>query len=158
MSQLWRCFVSRIPASRARRFSNCYVRPYAQSVQHTASGSLGAFCTAVGWKQEMFTQIELAPPLGSLAAPYEEYLATISNENSTTDLRVIIRNNRRLDEEYDRQYDCLAMSLESGLDLLSGLRSLRVVALKDMEVNIDNENEKSYDEFDRHQEEDYDDL
>ncbi|KAG0071732.1 hypothetical protein BGZ90_012156 [Linnemannia elongata] len=54
------------------------------------------------------------------------------------------RNYRRFDEEYDRQYDFLAMSLESGLDLLSDLRSLRVVALEDMEVNIDNENEKRW--------------
>ncbi|KAK3807953.1 MAG: hypothetical protein J3R72DRAFT_428464 [Linnemannia gamsii] len=40
------------------------------------------------------------------------------------------------DKESDRQYDCLAMSLESGLDLLRGRKSLQVVALQDMEVGI----------------------
>ncbi|KAF9903416.1 hypothetical protein EC991_003826 [Linnemannia zychae] len=48
---------------------------------------------------------------------------------------------RRFDKEFDRQYDCLSMSLESGLDLLSGLKGLRVVALEDMEVAIDDKRE-----------------
>ncbi|KAK3836856.1 MAG: hypothetical protein J3R72DRAFT_449928 [Linnemannia gamsii] len=47
----------------------------------------------------------------------------------------------RYDRESDRQYDCLAMSLESGLDILRGLKNLEVVALEDMEVSIDAEDE-----------------
>ncbi|KAG0270998.1 hypothetical protein BGZ95_001268 [Linnemannia exigua] len=35
-----------------------------------------------------------------------------------------------------RQFDCLAMTLDSGLDQLKGLRNLRTVELKDMEVHI----------------------
>ncbi|KAG0333862.1 hypothetical protein BG000_008831 [Podila horticola] len=54
------------------------------------------------------------------------------------------QNYRRFDKENERQHDCLAMSLKSGLDLLSGLKSLRVVALEDMEVSIDDENEKNW--------------
>ncbi|KAG0208807.1 hypothetical protein BGX28_000350 [Mortierella sp. GBA30] len=50
----------------------------------------------------------------------------------------------RYDKENERQYDCLAMSLESGLDLLRGLQRLQVVALEDMEVGIDNENERRW--------------
>ncbi|KAG0197440.1 hypothetical protein BGX33_000614, partial [Mortierella sp. NVP41] len=50
----------------------------------------------------------------------------------------------RYDKESERQYDCLAMSLESGLDLLSGLKSLQVVALEDMEVGIDDEDERRW--------------
>ncbi|KAF8937727.1 hypothetical protein BGZ58_002271 [Dissophora ornata] len=53
-------------------------------------------------------------------------------------------NYRRHDKESERQYDCLAMSLDSGLDLLGGLESLEVVALEDMEVGIDDENEQRW--------------
>ncbi|KAK3809616.1 MAG: LOW QUALITY PROTEIN: hypothetical protein J3R72DRAFT_428288 [Linnemannia gamsii] len=56
----------------------------------------------------------------------------------------------RYDKESDRQYDCLAMSLESGLDLLRGLKSLQVVALQDMEVGI-YEKESLYDQLGTHQ-------
>jgi hypothetical protein len=35
-----------------------------------------------------------------------------------------------------RQYDCLAMTLDSGLDLMRGLKELRIVGLDDMEVYI----------------------
>ncbi|KAF9923205.1 hypothetical protein BGZ67_010006, partial [Mortierella alpina] len=50
----------------------------------------------------------------------------------------------RYDKKCDRQYDCLAMNLESGLDLLGGLESLQVVALEDMEVGINDENEQKW--------------
>ncbi|KAG0327599.1 hypothetical protein BGZ99_007301 [Dissophora globulifera] len=50
----------------------------------------------------------------------------------------------RHDKKNDRQYDCLSMSLESGLGLLSGLKNLRVVALEDMEVDIDGDNERKW--------------
>ncbi|KAG0270469.1 hypothetical protein BGZ95_001682 [Linnemannia exigua] len=50
-------------------------------------------------------------------------------------------NYHRYNKELDRQYDCLAMSLESGLDLLRGLKNLQIVALEDMEVGIDAEDE-----------------
>ncbi|KAF9396498.1 hypothetical protein CPC16_001180 [Podila verticillata] len=53
-------------------------------------------------------------------------------------------NYHRHDKEHDRQYDCLSMSLESGLDLLSGLKNLRVVALEDMEVDIDGDSEQKW--------------
>ncbi|KAG0306251.1 hypothetical protein BGZ98_002717 [Dissophora globulifera] len=53
-------------------------------------------------------------------------------------------NYHRHDKKYDRQYDCLSMSLESGLGLLSGLKNLRVVALEDMEVEIDGDNERKW--------------
>ncbi|KAF9147038.1 hypothetical protein BG015_011375 [Linnemannia schmuckeri] len=45
------------------------------------------------------------------------------------------------DKEYFRRYDCLAMTLESGLDLLRDLKDLEVVELDDMEVYIQREEE-----------------
>ncbi|KAG0350988.1 hypothetical protein BGX24_007954, partial [Mortierella sp. AD032] len=36
-----------------------------------------------------------------------------------------------------RQFDCLAMSLDSGLDKLKNLKNLHTIELKDMEVYID---------------------
>ncbi|KAG0372682.1 hypothetical protein BGX24_012712, partial [Mortierella sp. AD032] len=50
----------------------------------------------------------------------------------------------RYDRESDRQYDCLAMSLKSRLDLLRGLRRLRVVALEDMQVDIYKKDQKKW--------------
>lgn len=177
--------MSRIPASRARRFSNCYVRPYAQSVQHTASGSQGAnYVLQLGWLDARGVHADwactslriLGCPIGGISRPdidrelhdglaSDYVLEGSQQENMTLQKRVLCqlarltrlrelrmgipsdcgnRNYRRFDEKYNRQYDCLAMSLESGLDLLSGLRSLRMVALEDTEVNIDNENEKRW--------------
>ncbi|KAF9083023.1 hypothetical protein BGX23_011851 [Mortierella sp. AD031] len=48
------------------------------------------------------------------------------------------------DKEYFRRYDCLAFTLESGLDLLKDLKELRVVQLEDMEVYIDGEAEQAW--------------
>ncbi|KAG0368595.1 hypothetical protein BGX24_002763, partial [Mortierella sp. AD032] len=53
-------------------------------------------------------------------------------------------NYQRGDREIYRQYDCLAMTLDSGLDLLKGLKELRVVGLEDMEVYIDGDGEQSW--------------
>jgi len=49
-------------------------------------------------------------------------------------------------EEYrcQRLFDCLAMSLESGLDLLQGLKKLQVVGLKNMETGIYNGDERAW--------------
>ncbi|KAF9898296.1 hypothetical protein EC991_000311, partial [Linnemannia zychae] len=55
-----------------------------------------------------------------------------------------VRNYHRGDKEYYQQYGCLAMTLESGLDLLKGLKELRVVGLEDMEVYIDDDKEKTW--------------
>lgn len=46
------------------------------------------------------------------------------------------------DKEYNRQYDCLAMTLESGLDLLKDLKDLRMVGLEEMEVYSDGDKEQ----------------
>jgi hypothetical protein len=46
--------------------------------------------------------------------------------------------------EFYQQYDCLAMTLDSGLDLLKGLSKLRKVGLEDMEVYIDGEREQAW--------------
>ncbi|KAF9906350.1 hypothetical protein EC991_000752 [Linnemannia zychae] len=48
------------------------------------------------------------------------------------------------DKEVFRRYDSLAMTIESGLDLLKGLKELRVVDLSNMEVYIDGEPEQSW--------------
>jgi hypothetical protein len=40
-------------------------------------------------------------------------------------------------KEYWRQYDCHAITLESGLDLLKRLKGLRIVGLKGMGVYVD---------------------
>ncbi|KAK3848384.1 MAG: hypothetical protein J3R72DRAFT_428896 [Linnemannia gamsii] len=48
------------------------------------------------------------------------------------------------DKEACRQYDCLAMTLDSGLNLLKDLRELRVIGLEDMEIYIDNDREQSW--------------
>lgn len=48
------------------------------------------------------------------------------------------------DKTYLRQTDCLAMTVESGLDLLKGLKELRVVGLEDMAVFVDGEKEQSW--------------
>lgn len=50
----------------------------------------------------------------------------------------------RGNKEYWRQYDCLAMTLESGLDILKSLGNLRTVGLEDMEVYIDGDKEQSW--------------
>ncbi|KAF8946334.1 hypothetical protein BGZ47_000813 [Haplosporangium gracile] len=52
--------------------------------------------------------------------------------------------NRRGDKEKYRQYDCLAMTLESGLDLLRGIKDLRTVGLEDMEVYIHGDKEQTW--------------
>ncbi|GJJ69782.1 hypothetical protein EMPS_02130 [Entomortierella parvispora] len=48
------------------------------------------------------------------------------------------------DEWNDRQYDCLSMTLESGLDMLKRLKNLRVVDLEGMDVGIDGEGEQKW--------------
>ncbi|KAF9121270.1 hypothetical protein BGW39_010660 [Mortierella sp. 14UC] len=48
------------------------------------------------------------------------------------------------DKEQYRQYDCLAMTLESGLDLLKDLKNLEEIGLEDMEVYIDREEEQAW--------------
>ncbi|KAF9126621.1 hypothetical protein BGX30_015159, partial [Mortierella sp. GBA39] len=50
----------------------------------------------------------------------------------------------RGNKEYWRQYDCLAMTLESGLDILKRLGSLRTVGLEDMEIYIDDDKEQTW--------------
>jgi hypothetical protein len=51
---------------------------------------------------------------------------------------------RREDKEVYRQYDCLAMTLDSGLDILKNLKDLRVVGLEDMEIYIDGDKEQTW--------------
>ncbi|KAK3848346.1 MAG: hypothetical protein J3R72DRAFT_428838 [Linnemannia gamsii] len=46
--------------------------------------------------------------------------------------------------EHERLYDCLAMTLESGLDLMKGLSELEVVRLDAMEVYIDRDEERAW--------------
>ncbi|KAF9120417.1 hypothetical protein BGW39_011390 [Mortierella sp. 14UC] len=53
-------------------------------------------------------------------------------------------NHGRIKRDYVRQFDCLAMTLESGLDLLKDLKELRVVELYHMEVGINNDAEKEW--------------
>jgi hypothetical protein len=48
------------------------------------------------------------------------------------------------DKEYYRRYDCLAMTLESGLDLLKDLKNLEAVGLDDMEVYINRYEEQAW--------------
>ena len=48
------------------------------------------------------------------------------------------------DKTYGKQFDCLAMTLDSGLDLLKGLKELRVVGLEDMEVYVEGEREQAW--------------
>ncbi|KAK3848405.1 MAG: hypothetical protein J3R72DRAFT_415757 [Linnemannia gamsii] len=48
------------------------------------------------------------------------------------------------DKEYYRQYDGLAMTLDSGLDLLRDLKNLRTVGLMDMEVYINGDEEQTW--------------
>ncbi|KAK3848421.1 MAG: hypothetical protein J3R72DRAFT_484640 [Linnemannia gamsii] len=48
------------------------------------------------------------------------------------------------DKEVYRQYDCLAMTLESCLDLLKDLKELRTVGLQDMEIYIDGDKEQTW--------------
>ncbi|OAQ23049.1 hypothetical protein K457DRAFT_25424 [Linnemannia elongata AG-77] len=48
------------------------------------------------------------------------------------------------EKDFHRQYDCLAMTLESGLDLLKDLKDLRVVGLEDMEVYSDGDREQDW--------------
>jgi hypothetical protein len=53
----------------------------------------------------------------------------------------------RTDESYRefyQQYGCLAMTLDSGLDLLKGLKDLQVVGLVGMEIYIEGEKEKTW--------------
>lgn len=49
----------------------------------------------------------------------------------------------REEDEY-LQFDCLAMTVESGLDLLRGLKEVRVLGLEDMEVYAGEERERQW--------------
>lgn len=51
---------------------------------------------------------------------------------------------RRGDKEKYRQHSCLAMTVESGLDLLKDLKDLRIVGLQDMEIYIDGDKEQTW--------------
>ncbi|KAF9142672.1 hypothetical protein BGX30_002420 [Mortierella sp. GBA39] len=51
---------------------------------------------------------------------------------------------RRGDKGRYRQYNCLAMTMESGLDLLKDLKELRSVGLQDMEIYIDGDKEQAW--------------
>ncbi|KAF8934774.1 hypothetical protein BGZ47_010214 [Haplosporangium gracile] len=53
------------------------------------------------------------------------------------------------DKTYKKQLDCLAMTLDSGLDLLKGLKELRVVGLEDMEVYTEGDKEKAWHDISR---------
>ncbi|KAK3839465.1 MAG: hypothetical protein JOS17DRAFT_729202 [Linnemannia elongata] len=53
------------------------------------------------------------------------------------------REDKRYKEFY-QQYDCLAITLDSGLDLLKGLKDLRLVGLVDMEIYIEGEKEQAW--------------
>ncbi|KAF9119366.1 hypothetical protein BGW39_000340, partial [Mortierella sp. 14UC] len=55
-----------------------------------------------------------------------------------------VQDYRPEDKEICRRYDSLAMTVESGLDLLKGLKELRVVDLSDLEVYVDGEPEQSW--------------
>ncbi|KAG9061206.1 hypothetical protein KI688_007544 [Linnemannia hyalina] len=48
------------------------------------------------------------------------------------------------DKTCEKQFDCLAMTLDSGLDLLKGLKELRVVGLEDMEIYVEGEREQAW--------------
>ncbi|KAG0206109.1 hypothetical protein BGX33_007582 [Mortierella sp. NVP41] len=50
----------------------------------------------------------------------------------------------KFDKETHRIYDCLAMSLESGLDMLKDLKEMRVVGVEDMEVGIECKEEQDW--------------
>lgn len=52
--------------------------------------------------------------------------------------------NYGLQGEENWQYDCLAMTVESGLDLLKDLRGLESVVLEDMDVYISKDEEKAW--------------
>lgn len=54
------------------------------------------------------------------------------------------QKHRRGDKEIYRQYGCLAMTVESGLDLLKDLKELRIVGLQDMEIYIDGDKEQTW--------------
>ncbi|KAF9139460.1 hypothetical protein BGX30_007926 [Mortierella sp. GBA39] len=47
-------------------------------------------------------------------------------------------------EERHRQYDCLAMTVESGLDLLKDLKELKSVVMHNMEVSICDDKEEAW--------------
>ncbi|KAF9922988.1 hypothetical protein FBU30_006891 [Linnemannia zychae] len=53
-------------------------------------------------------------------------------------------HHRRGYRQVYRQYDCLAMTLESGLDLLKDLKDLRIVGLEDMEIYIKGDREQTW--------------
>ncbi|KAF9117790.1 hypothetical protein BGW39_001799, partial [Mortierella sp. 14UC] len=53
-------------------------------------------------------------------------------------------HHRQINQAYYRQFDCLAMTLDSGLDLLRGLGNLKTVGLLDMEVYVDGDKEQEW--------------
>ncbi|KAG0248560.1 hypothetical protein BGZ95_008004, partial [Linnemannia exigua] len=57
--------------------------------------------------------------------------------------RVPNYRHRRGDEEVYRQYDCLEMTSDNGLDLLRDPKELRVVELQDMEIYVNGDKEKT---------------
>ncbi|KAF9906351.1 hypothetical protein EC991_000753 [Linnemannia zychae] len=54
------------------------------------------------------------------------------------------QNSLAQDREFYRQYGCLAMTVDSGLDIMKDLKDLRVVELQDMEVYVDGDREKTW--------------
>ncbi|KAK3848410.1 MAG: hypothetical protein J3R72DRAFT_428961 [Linnemannia gamsii] len=88
----------------------------------------GSYRDGINLQQGVYSQLSQLTKLKELylGSPLKEY-----EEETESDDRF-----PRQDHPF-RQFDCLAMSLDSGLDQLKNLKNLHTVELKDMEVYID---------------------
>ncbi|KAF9331855.1 hypothetical protein BGZ91_011931 [Linnemannia elongata] len=86
---------------------------------------------SIDLQRKVYTRLARLTELRELILGYDDI--TVDNYASGPD-----------DKEYTRQTDCLAMTVESGLDLLKGLKELRLVGLEDMAVWVKGEEEQSW--------------
>lgn len=98
----------------------------------------GSYNDSIDFQQRIYTQLARLVKLRSLSlgSPIAEF---VTDDYDEDDYDEIYREDSPL-----RQFDCLAMSLESGLDLLKDLKELRSVKLVDMEVYVDNDKEQAW--------------
>ncbi|KAG0206106.1 hypothetical protein BGX33_007579 [Mortierella sp. NVP41] len=101
-------------------------------ITHTIAGEAPIYYVVKGTKQEsMDLQRRVCDQFARLQHLDELMLGVPFNSDYDS--------YRRHDKECGQRYDCLAMSLESGLGLMKGLKNLRLVGLEDMEVGMCND-------------------
>lgn len=128
--EIFGCAIGGIPRPDITRWIDCE-----PASEYTIDGS---YNDSIDFQWRIYTQLARLVKLKSLSlgSPIAEFVTDNYDEYDYDEL----------DREASplRQFDCLAMSLESGLDLLKDLKELRSVKLVDMEVYVDDDNEQAW--------------